>query len=100
MDAQDRLAARIVAEGLSVRATEEIVTLANRDTPTDESEEPKRPRGKERDPELESIANGLSDWLETKVSVSMGKRKGRISIDIGDHEDLQRVLTLLKGTPE
>lgn len=95
--AQDELAARIVAEGLSVRATEEIVTLANRDA--GDPEKPSKPgsRGRQRDPELEAVAGRLSDRYETSVSVTMGKRKGRITIDVGDAEDLRRVLALLEG---
>ena len=95
--AQDELAARIVAEGLSVRATEEIVTLANRDA-GDAEEKPKpAPRGRRRDPELEAVAGRLSDRFETSVSVTMGRRKGRITIDVGDADDLARVLSLLEG---
>lgn len=95
--AQDELAARIVAEGLSVRATEEIVTLANRE-PTDTGKKPAgTPRGRHRDPALEAVAGRLSDRFETSVSVTMGRRKGRITIDVGDTDDLQRVLGLLEG---
>lgn len=95
--AQDELAARIVAEGLSVRATEELVTLANRDQ-GEASDKPKpAPRGRRRDPELEAVAGRLSDRFETTVSVTMGKRKGRITIDVGDSDDLARVLSLLEG---
>ena len=95
--AQDDLAARIVAEGLSVRATEEIVTLANRDSDgTEETPRPK-PRTRQRDPELDAVAGRLSDRFETSVSVTMGRRKGRITIDVGDADDLRRVLDLLEG---
>lgn len=94
--AQDELAARIVAEGLSVRATEEIVTLANRDSVGEEKPKAK-PKGRERNPELEALAGRLSDRFETTVSVTMGRRKGRITIDVGDSDDLARVLALLEG---
>ncbi|MDV8000095.1 ParB/RepB/Spo0J family partition protein [Rhodococcus sp. IEGM 1408] len=95
--AQDDLAARIVAEGLSVRATEEIVTLANRDAGDSTPKPPPAPKGRQRNPELEVVAGRLSDRFETSVSVTMGRRKGRITIDVGDSEDLQRVLDLLEG---
>lgn len=95
--AQDDLAARIVAEGLSVRATEEIVTLANRDAGDTEDKPRPAPRGRPRDPELEAVAGRLSDLFETKVSVAMGRRKGKITIDVGDADDLARVLALLEG---
>ncbi|HHX85169.1 MAG TPA: ParB/RepB/Spo0J family partition protein [Actinomycetales bacterium] len=95
--AQDDLAARIVAEGLSVRATEEIVTLANKDG-GETTEKTRRPtRGRERNPEWEAAAGRLSDRLETTVAVTMGRRKGRITIDVGDDDDLRRVLALLEG---
>lgn len=96
-EAQDELAARIIAEGLSVRATEEIVTLANRDGGDTEGKRRPSPRGRSRDPELEALAGRLSDRFETKVSVAMGRRKGKITIDVGDADDLARVLALLEG---
>ena len=95
--AQDELAARIVAEGLSVRATEEIVTLANRDSGESRPTPPPAPKGRQRNPELEVVAGRLSDRFETSVSVTMGRRKGRITIDVGDSDDLHRVLGLLEG---
>lgn len=95
--AQDELAARIVAEGISVRATEEIVTLANRDSNGQEGKSRPAPRGRQRDPELEAVAGRLSDRFDTKVSVAMGRRKGKITIDVGDADDLARVLGLLEG---
>ena len=98
-EAQDQLAARIVAEGLSVRATEEIVTLANRETGEPADSKPRAPRKRARDPELEAVAGRLSDRFDTTVSVSMGRRKGRITIDVGDSDDLARVLALLEGGP-
>lgn len=97
--AQDELAARIVAEGLSVRATEEIVTLANRDGDADKDKPRPTPRGRQRNPELEAVAGRLSDRFETTVSVAMGRRKGKITIDVGDADDLARVLALLEGGP-
>lgn len=96
-EAQDELAARIIAEGLSVRATEEIVTLANRDGGKDGEKPRPSPRSRPRDPELEAVAGRLSDRFETKVSVAMGRRKGKITIDVGDADDLARVLALLEG---
>lgn len=95
--AQDALAARIIAEGLSVRATEEIVTLANRDVDDSAPAPAPAPKGRQRNPELEAVAGRLSDRFETSVSVTMGRRKGKITIDVGDADDLQRVLALLEG---
>ncbi|GAB3133681.1 ParB/RepB/Spo0J family partition protein [Tsukamurella serpentis] len=91
--AQESLAARIVAEGMSVRATEEAVTLANRG---DGPAAPARPQRREpADPGLRELADRISDRLDTKVSVSMGKRKGRIVVEVGSAEDLERIVGLL-----
>ncbi len=72
-DAQETLAARIVAEGLSVRATEEAVTLANRS----DTNQPAPPRRKPiHMPGLQDVAEQLSSAFDTRVTVSVGKRKG------------------------
>jgi ParB family chromosome partitioning protein len=89
---QDELATRIVAEGLSVRATEEAVTLANRgDGPT-----PAQPRRKPiQMPGLQDVAERLSGALDTRVTVSLGKRKGKIVVEFGSVDDLQRIVGLM-----
>jgi ParB family transcriptional regulator, chromosome partitioning protein len=93
-DAQEELAARIVAEGLSVRATEEAVTLANRDG----GGHPSGPRRKPiQMPGLQDIAERLSSAFDTRVSVSLGKRKGKIVVEFGSVEDLQRIVGLMDG---
>jgi ParB family chromosome partitioning protein len=91
-EAQEELAARIVAEGLSVRATEEAVTLANRgDGPT-----PAQPRRKPiQMPGLQDVAERLSGALDTRVTVSLGKRKGKIVVEFGSVDDLQRIVGLM-----
>jgi ParB family transcriptional regulator, chromosome partitioning protein len=92
---QEELAARIVAEGLSVRATEEAVTLANRaDTAT-----PPAPRRKPiHMPGLQDVAERLSTAFDTRVTVSLGKRKGKIVVEFGSVEDLQRIIDLMNAT--
>lgn len=94
---QEELAARIVAEGLSVRATEEAVTLANRDGsgPTG----PTTPRRKPiQMPGLQDVAEQLSSAFDTKVTVSIGKRKGKIVVEFGSVDDLQRIVDLMNAT--
>lgn len=89
---QSLLANRVVAEGLSVRATEEAVTLLNR------GEEATGPRKREALPQPEKLgawADRLSDTFDTKVSATMGKRKGRIVIEFGDLEDFDRIMSLI-----
>jgi ParB family transcriptional regulator, chromosome partitioning protein len=94
-DAQETLAARIVAEGLSVRATEEAVTLANRS----DSAQPAPPRRKPiQMPGLQDVAEQLSGAFDTRVTVSVGKRKGKIVIEFGSVDDLQRIVGLMNSS--
>ncbi|GAA1878607.1 ParB/RepB/Spo0J family partition protein [Williamsia serinedens] len=92
-DAQEALAARIVAEGMSVRATEEAVTLANHDGPATTPTPPRR-RPMQM-PGLQDVAERLSDRLDTRVTVSLGKRKGKIVVEFGSVDDLERIVDLL-----
>lgn len=94
-EAQEELAARIVAEGMSVRATEEAVTLANRegagaDPVGNRSPKPKAPR-----PELKDVADRLADRFDTRVTVTMGQRKGKVVIEFGSMEDLERITSIM-----
>ncbi|SDM02410.1 chromosome partitioning protein, ParB family [Corynebacterium mycetoides] len=92
--AQEKLADRIVAEGMSVRATEEAVTLVNR-----QGELPQTPK-REPAPQPEYFthaAEKLADEWDTKVSVTMGKRKGRIVVEFGDRDDFERIMALIQG---
>jgi ParB family chromosome partitioning protein len=93
-DAQiEELAARIVAEGLSVRTTEEIVALGG-----ERKEKSERKRvGKLDSPALKEIANRLSDKLETRVKIDMGRKKGVISIEYASIQDLQRIVDVIDG---
>lgn len=91
-EAQEELAARIVSEGLSVRATEEAVTLANRNGPA----APPAPRRKPiQMPGLQDVAERLSSAFDTRVTVSLGKRKGKIVVEFGSVDDLQRIVELM-----
>jgi ParB family transcriptional regulator, chromosome partitioning protein len=91
---QEELAARIVAEGLSVRATEEAVTLANRG----DTAAPPSPRRKPiHMPGLQDVAERLSTAFDTKVTVSLGKRKGKIVVEFGSVDDLQRIVDLMSA---
>ena len=96
-DAQEELAARIVAEGLSVRATEEAVTLANRG---DSTPAPSQRRKPIQMPGLQEVANRLSGTFDTRVTVSLGKRKGKIVVEFGSVDDLQRIVALMNGTAD
>ncbi|BBX19417.1 chromosome partitioning protein ParB [Mycolicibacterium duvalii] len=96
-EAQEELAARIVAEGLSVRATEEAVTLANREGNTP----PAAPRRKPiQMPGLQDVAEQLSTAFDTRVTVSLGKRKGKIVVEFGSVDDLQRIVELMNTSKQ
>lgn len=88
---QERLAHRIVAEGLSVRAIEEVVTL--RGTASTGSPKGRGPRaGKRVSPALDGLAGRLSDRFETRVKVDLGQKKGKIVVEFASMEDLERIL--------
>jgi ParB family transcriptional regulator, chromosome partitioning protein len=90
-DEQDRLAHRIVAEGLSVRAIEEIVTLANSEPRT--ARKTSVPRaGRRVSPALTHLASRLSDRFETRVKVDLGQKRGKIVVEFASIEDLERIL--------
>ncbi|WP_392893617.1 ParB/RepB/Spo0J family partition protein [Streptomyces sp. LN699] len=96
-EVQDKLAHRIVAEGLSVRAVEEIVTLMGSEPSS--SVKPKGPRAGARvAPALSELATRLSDRFETRVKVDLGQKKGKITVEFASMEDLERILgTLAPG---
>ncbi|GAB0101059.1 ParB/RepB/Spo0J family partition protein [Nocardia sp. JMUB6875] len=94
-DAQEALAARIVAEGMSVRATEEAVTLANRN-PDPELAPPAPKRKPIQMPGLQDVAERLSESFDTRVTVQLGKRKGKITVEFGSIDDLERIVSLME----
>lgn len=88
----ERLAQRIVAEGLSVRATEEIVALGG----LDEKKAPTpRPRAGGRIQAIDDLATRLSDRFETRVKVDLGKTKGKVTVEFASVEDLNRILAVM-----
>jgi ParB family chromosome partitioning protein len=87
--AQERLAARIVAEGLSVRSVEEIVALGD-DKP---EKQPRKPTtAKPVAPALRHLSDRLSDLFETRVKVEMGRTKGKITVEFATIDDLERIV--------
>jgi len=97
--AQDQLAHRIVAEGLSVRAVEEIVALG-----AQPAKAPRQPASRAPvAPALKELADRLSDVFETRVKVELGQRKGKIVVEFGSLEDLERIVKSMspsEGRPE
>ena len=93
-DQQDDLAGRIVAEGLSVRATEELVALAGTE-PAAEEKARRKPAAKISAPALGELADKLSDVLDTRVRVDLGRRKGKVTIEFGSVDDLERIVAVI-----
>jgi ParB family chromosome partitioning protein len=85
---QEQLAHRIVAEGLSVRAVEEIVALGARPTRAARVPGAKAPVA----PGLKDLADRLSDVFETRVKVELGQRKGKIVVEFASLDDLERIV--------
>ena len=88
----ERLAQRIVAEGLSVRAVEEIVSLGGDAEPTARRA---APRAGVKNEALDHLAARLSDRFETRVKVSLGKSRGRLTVEFASVQDLNRILASL-----
>ena len=92
-DTQEQLALRIVAEGLSVRATEELVTLAVSDGPSTKTAAKRR--AKPHAPALTDLADRLSDRFDTRVKVDLGRSKGKITIEFATVDDLERIVGII-----
>jgi ParB family chromosome partitioning protein len=92
-DQQDELASRIVAEGLSVRATEEFVSLGQRSG----GAKPARgaPTRRITAPAATELANKLSDAFDTRVRVELGRRKGKITVEFASIDDLERIVAVM-----
>jgi ParB family transcriptional regulator, chromosome partitioning protein len=88
-EAQERLAHRIVAEGLSVRAVEEIVAIGD-DSPAKASRKPAV--SKPVAPALRHLADRLSDLFDTRVKVELGRNKGKIVVEFASIDDLERIV--------
>ncbi|WP_181035066.1 ParB/RepB/Spo0J family partition protein [Arthrobacter sp. B0490] len=88
----EKLAQRIVAEGLSVRSTEEIVALSGG---LRRASKPSSPRDGARHERLDYLATSLSDRLDTNVKITLGAKKGRVSIEFASVDDLNRIVGVL-----
>ena len=88
----ENLANRIVSEGLTVRAVEEIVASGGAKVKTGSVRS-----GKILTPKLKQISDHLADHLDTRVSVELGKKKGKIVIEFATIEDLERISKVIKN---
>lgn len=88
----ENLANRIVAEGLTVRAVEEIVATGG------EKVAGRKVRsGKLASPKLKEYADQLSDKLDTRVNIELGKKKGKVIIEFATVSDLERIVAVIKN---
>jgi ParB family transcriptional regulator, chromosome partitioning protein len=92
---QEALAHRIVAEGISVRATEELVALAVAEGGNSKKSASPQRRAKPHAPALSDLADRLSDRFDTRVKVDIGRRKGRITIEFATVDDLERIVGII-----
>jgi ParB family chromosome partitioning protein len=101
VEQQDRLAGRVVSEGISVRGLEELVAVGgDQDEPA-----PRRRGNKPTAPGLDDLAARLSDRFETRVKVELGKHKGKIVVEYASIPDLERIVAIMdpqdgSGRPE
>jgi ParB family chromosome partitioning protein len=89
-EVQDRLAQRVVAEGISVRGLEEIVAVGDHGG-AQRSVRRNRPTA----PGLADLAERLSDRLETRVKVELGRSKGKITVEFASLDDLRRIIDVM-----
>ncbi len=93
-DDQEELATRVVAEGLSVRGTEEaVVLMAGRTTRSRRSSAKKLEM-----PSLTALAGSLSDTFDTRVRVELGRQKGRMIVEFATVDDLERIVGIMAPT--
>jgi len=89
---QDRLAGRVVSEGISVRGLEELVAVGELGK---DDEEPRVRHARPTAPGLSELGDRLSDRLDTRVKVSLGRSKGKIAIEFASMTDLERIVNVI-----
>jgi len=89
--AQDRLAGRVVSEGISVRGLEEIVSVGE----LGDDDQPRVRAPRPTAPGLTELGDRLSDRLETRVKLALGRSKGKITIEFASLSDLERIVAVI-----
>ncbi len=97
-EAQNALALRIAAEDLSVRATEELVRRYVEGPTKDEKPAAKTGEESPNDPSVGEVEEILSEQLATRVQIQMGKKRGRVIIEFGSADDLERIVSEIIGS--
>jgi len=90
-DSQDRLAGRVVSEGLSVRALEEMIATGSGGDDATRRRRPRKPVA----PGLADLGERLSERFETRVKVDLGQKKGRITVEFASLDDLRRIVEIM-----
>ncbi len=90
--AQDRLAGRVVSEGISVRGLEELVAVGELG---EEDQQPRVRAARPTAPGLSELGDRLSDRLDTRVKVTLGRTKGKIAIEFASLTDLERIVSVI-----
>jgi ParB family chromosome partitioning protein len=88
---QDRLAQRVIAEGISVRGLEEIVAVGD----TEAAAARRATRAKPTAPGLAELADRLSDRFETRVKIDLGRAKGKVTVEFATMDDLRRIVDVM-----
>ena len=108
---QEQLARRAVAEGLSVRAVEEAIRHRavepavapsdqdDADAPPTQASPAASPPPRLRPPGLLELEELLSAHLDTRVSIEMGSKKGKMTVEFAALEDLERIYRVMVGEP-
>lgn len=96
-EAQEAMATRVVAEGMSVRAVEEAVALSHSCAQGPDAAVRRAKRTPQ--PAMVELAERLSDRFETRVKVDMGRAKGKLTIEFGSRDDLDRIVAMLDAPP-
>jgi ParB family chromosome partitioning protein len=91
--AQDRLAGRVVSEGISVRGLEELVSVGEHGEEEDAA--PAVRHARPSAPGLTELGNRLSDRLDTRVKVTLGRNKGKVAIEFASLTDLERIVSII-----
>jgi ParB family transcriptional regulator, chromosome partitioning protein len=98
-DAMSSLATRVAAEDLSVRQTEDIVRRFV-EAPTDSAEKRRVAEAitEQEDANLAEVEEILSEQLATRVSIQMGAKRGKVVIEFGSPDDLERIVSEIIGS--
>ncbi len=93
---QDRVSKLIVSDDLSVRDVERLVR-EGLGVPPAPKPAPQPPNPTPRLPALLEVEQNMADRLDTRVSVAMGEKRGKMTIEFADLNDLQRIYDILRG---